>query len=280
MSEGKTVHILQSASPANDLKEFVRAYAQRDVASPGPELVQPIPASLEHILEFEFAAPPEIQYGDGTIQIGYRIAVVGCHTRPGINLHLSGNIQSFGIFFQPLGLWQLFRVPAGELTDNSFSGGDLLGNAVEELWYQMADCKTFEARVGTIDQYLLKRAARASGRTTIMRAASHLFECRGMSRIDDLALHSGLSIRHFERRFLSDIGMTPKLFARITRFQMALDTKLHFPSRTWLTIAHDFGYHDQMHMIRDFEGLGGASPEHVLADLGDTRPPALAASRR
>lgn len=274
------MHILQSVSPANGLKEFVRAYAQRDVTSRGYELVQPIPASLEHILEFEFAEPPEIQYCDGTREFGHRIAVIGCHTRPGINLHLSGNIQSFGIFFQPLGLWQLFRVPASELTDSAFRGGDLLGNAIEELWFQLADCKTFETRVGTIDRYLLKRAERTSGRTAIMKAATYLFERRGMSRIDDLALHSGLSVRHFERRFASDIGMTPKLFARITRFQMALDTKLHFPNRTWLTISHDFGYHDQMHMIRDFEGLSGASPERILAELGDTRPPALAASHR
>jgi AraC-like DNA-binding protein len=274
------VHILQSASPANGLKDFVRAYAQREVTSLGFDLAQPIPASLEHILEFEFAESPEIQYCDGTREFAHRVAVIGCHTRPGITLHLNGNIQSFGIFFQPLGLWQLFRVPAGELADTAFRGGELLGNAVEELWFQMADCKSFEARVATIDRYLLLRAARASGQTTIMKAASHLFECRGISRIDDLALHSGLSVRHFERRFLTDIGMTPKLFARITRFQMALDTKLHFPNRTWLTISHDFGYHDQMHMIRDFQGLSGASPERILAELGDTRPPALAASHR
>jgi AraC-like DNA-binding protein len=74
--------------------------------------------------------------------------------------------------------------------------------------------------------------------------------------------------------------MTPKLFARIARFQTALDAKLHAPHKSWMSIAHDFGYHDQMHMIRDFEGLSGSSPGRILSELGDTRPPALAASQR
>lgn len=274
------MHILQSAPVVPGLRDFVRAYAQREVTWSGSDLVQPVPASLEHVLEFEFAKPPEIEYRDGVKEPAYRVAIVGPHTQPGINLRLSGHIESFAIFFQPLGLWQLFRIPVSELPDRAYRGGELLGKAIEELWLQMAECASFEARVATVERYLLERAARASGRTTIMKAAVHLFQCRGMCRIDELANHSGLSVRHFERRFSSDLGMTPKLFARITRFQTALDAKLHSPHRSWLAIAHDFGYHDQMHMIRDFQGLSGASPELILAQLGDTRPPALAASHR
>lgn len=72
--------------------------------------------------------------------------------------------------------------------------------------------------------------------------------------------------------------MGPEHFARVTRFQTALDSKLTAPQRTWLSIAHDLGYHDQMHMIRDFHALGGASPTGIPGELGDMRPPALAAS--
>ena len=272
------MHILQSAPVMPGLREYVRAYAQRKVEWSGPDLVQPVPASLEHILEFEFGTPPEIEYGDGTKESAYRISVVGPHTRPGINLRLNGRIQSFAIFFQPLGLWQLFRIPISELPNRAYRGGELLGNGVEELWLRLAECPSFQARVAAVESYLLERAARASGRTTTMKAAMHLFQLRGICRIDELAQHSGISVRHFERCFSSEIGMSPKLFARITRFQMALDVKLHSKHRTWLEISHDLGYHDQMHMIRDFQALSGASPQRVLVELGDTRPPALAAS--
>ena len=63
-------------------------------------------------------------------------------------------------------------------------------------------------------------------------------------------------LRQFERSFERDVGVSPKSFARIARFQSALDAKLVSPQRTWLDIAHSFGYHDQMHMIHDFEALG------------------------
>jgi transcriptional regulator GlxA family with amidase domain len=138
----------------------------------------------------------------------------------------------FAIFFQPWGLWQLFRVSANELPDRTYSGSELLGKEIDELWLRLAECASFEARVATVERYLLERAARASGRTPIMKAAVHLFQQRGICRIDELARHSGLSVRYFERRFSSALGMTQKRFARVTRFQMALDANLHSPRRS------------------------------------------------
>lgn len=280
LHQRRTVHLLQSAAVCPGLKQFVRAYAQRTTTSADYCLVQPVPASLEHILEFEFRTPPRINYPNATSKSAYRISVVGSHTCPGIDLHLIGRVESFAIFFQPLGLWQLFRIPPGELVDNAYQGPDLVGPFAQELWDQLAERTSFQDRVAVTEKYLLRCAAAASGCTTIMKSAVHTFECRGRCSIQQLAQHSGLSLRHFERRFLNEIGMRPKLFARITRFQMALDQKLHSPCRSWLNISHELGYHDQMHMIRDFQGLGGATPERMLAELGDTRPPALAASER
>jgi AraC-like DNA-binding protein len=272
------VHTLQSAPAAPGLRQYVRAYAQRDIRWSGSDLIQPVPASLEHILEFEFENSPEIHYHDGTSESAHRIAVVGPHTHRGITLHLSGHVQSFAIFFQPFGLWQLFRIPVSELLDKAHRGEDLLGKIMEELWLKLAECASFDNRVASVESYLLERAARAAGRTATMKAAMYLFQCGGRCRIDTLACQSGVSARHLERLFSSDVGIRPKLFARIARFQSALDIKLQTPERCWLSIAHDFGYHDQMHMIRDFQSLSGAAPERLLAELGDTRPPALARS--
>jgi hypothetical protein len=52
----------------------------------------------------------------------------------------------------------------------------------------------------------------------------------------------------------------------------ALDAKLTSPKRTWLDIAHNFGYYDQMHMVHDFETLGSNSPTHLIAQMGDVPP--------
>jgi len=109
-----------------------------------------------------------------------------------------------------------------------------------------------------------------------MKTAEYTYRRNGAIRIDELANHSGPSLRQFERRFVTDIGFTPKLLARITRFQMALDTKRRVPARSWMSVAHQLGYFDQMHMIRDFQSLSGSTPGEVLQQSGACQPWSLA----
>ena len=84
-----------------------------------------------------------------------------------------------------------------------------------------------------------------------------------------------LGLRQFERTFLSEIGMSPKLYSRVARFQTVLDTKINRQDARWADLANDYGYHDQMHMIKDFQKLSGLTPERLMSRIGDMRPPAL-----
>jgi transcriptional regulator GlxA family with amidase domain len=93
-------------------------------------------------------------------------------------------------------------------------------------------------------------------------------------RVSELARQTGLGTRQFERKFLQSIGVTPKRFARVARFQSALDAKLMSPGRSWLDIAHALRYHDQMHMVHDFQSLGGNTPVQLFSEIGDARPTA------
>nr|WP_246410033.1 helix-turn-helix domain-containing protein [Granulicella aggregans] len=95
---------------------------------------------------------------------------------------------------------------------------------------------------------------------------------KGTVAINDLARSIGLSLRQYERRFADEVGMSPKLFSRVTRFQTALDTKRVEPMRSWLSIAHEFGYLDQTHMVRDFRSLSGTVPGQILVQSGDLQP--------
>jgi AraC-like DNA-binding protein len=89
------------------------------------------------------------------------------------------------------------------------------------------------------------------------------------------AQEAGLGMRQFERRFLQGFGISPKRFARVARFQTALDNKIAYPECPWIKIAHRLNYHDQMHMVRDFHELAGDSPSQIFTDIGDARPVAF-----
>jgi transcriptional regulator GlxA family with amidase domain len=98
-------------------------------------------------------------------------------------------------------------------------------------------------------------------------AANNLFASNGIHRVAAMATDSGLSPRQFERRFLAQVGVPPKLYARIIRFNAALDHKLRCPSHTWSRIAIDQDYYDQMHLVRDCRAFTGESPSRFLAQL-------------
>ena len=272
----QSVHTIVSAAPCRALREYVRAFAQRGIDRSTADIVQPVPASLEPTLEFDFYNSPLVEYDTGQSEAAYPISLVGPHTCRRCCIRLSGPVESFGIFFQPLGLWQLFRIPVGLLVNQAYTGQDVLGKGLRQLWERMGEIAGFDERVRLAEEYLLRRAADALGRSPVMNTAHGIFGQQRGTRISVLASHAALSVRQFQRRFSEEMGMPPKLFARITRYQMALDAKVTSPGRSWLKIAHEFGYHDQMHMIKDFQDLSGSSPVQTLMHLGDMRPEALA----
>jgi AraC-like DNA-binding protein len=139
----------------------------------------------------------------------------------------------------------------------------------------MGEENSFQRRVDLVEEFLMKELPNAAWHNRVHAAASYLFRKHGAVGIPKLSRQNSLSLRHFERLFQADVGMSPKVFARIARFQSAMDAKLANPARTWLDIAHSFGYYDQMHMVHDFQRLGRNTPTQVLLQMGDVRPSAL-----
>jgi transcriptional regulator GlxA family with amidase domain len=110
----------------------------------------------------------------------------------------------------------------------------------------------------------------------MMEISDRLLALQGKIHIADFARQYGITARHLERAFAAQTGTSPKMYARIARFQTALDVKVAAPEMTWLEISHALGYYDQMHLIHDFRKLGGGSPGRILEHLIDMRPEALA----
>jgi AraC-like DNA-binding protein len=197
---------------------------------------------------------------------------VGSQTAASCFAHFQGRHNGFGIFLKPLASWQLFRIPPAVLANENGDGRDLIGNGIDILWQRLAEKDTFQERIRVAEDYLLPFAIKALPKTTVMETAQHTYRCKGAVRIRDLAGDSSLGLRQYDRRFVTEIGFSPKLFARMTRFQSALDAKRMAPQRSWMNIAHHLGYFDQMHMVRDFKSLGGKAPGEVFHQIGDYQP--------
>ena len=85
-----------------------------------------------------------------------------------------------------------------------------------------------------------------------------------------LSSYANMSFRTFERRFLDEVGMPPKLYARITRFNNALENKMLHPYKRWTDITYENGYFDQAHLIKEVIMFSSKTPEELFRD---TPPP-------
>jgi AraC-like DNA-binding protein len=261
------------------LREFVRVIAQREVHPDprgSPLIFEPIPARLEQTLEFQFGHQFRVHFPSGHTLTAAKQTIVGAFPEGNAQIELQSGVISFAIFFRPTGLSRLLGIPVHEFSSRNFDAA-LVSSLTVSLGDRLAQCPNFQERVRTIEGVLLGMALQTPRKDTIAIVAEEIFSRCGVIRsIPQLASDTGLGVRQFERRFLSEIGMAPKLYARVARFQSALDAKILSPHRTWIEIAHSLQYHDQMHMIRDFQLLGGNSPKQLLSEIGDARPGAFA----
>ena len=263
---------LFSASPAPPLRAFVRGYAQRTY-SLREEIIEPSLPCVEPVWSFLFGAGLTACYADGTTADSPRTAIVGPNLRVGTYLRLSGEVDLFAVFFLPAGFSDFFGVPLTDIVNTWYDATTVVTGA-SSLWHALADASSFAARVGVADAWLARQVAGAS-RSMDVHMANVVLRNRGISHIQHLAYLYGLSVRQFERRFSAAVGATPKSFSRVARFQSALEAKVAAPIRTWCAIAHEFGYFDQMHLVHDFQQLGGTSPQQIIELLGDGRPLAM-----
>jgi len=256
--------MLLAATPTPNLQPVVRRYFHLELSLNNSTLDWPIPARSTTFLEFTFGEPYRIHHVDSSpAEITYPITLIGAKTHQRIRLELRRRVETFAIMFQPTGLSRLFSLPGIELVNEHYDANVVIGREMELLRSRLGEARTFTERVAIADEVLctlVPSPAREYGLDPVIRA---IVVNKGVVRISDLAKQAGVSLRQFERRFTSELGISPKLYARIVRFEAALAKKGALPRCDWTTVAHELSYHDQMHMIHDFQKLSGGSPKSL-----------------
>jgi AraC-like DNA-binding protein len=161
----------------------------------------------------------------------------------------------------------MFSVPMHELTNTHHEARAVLGIPIDELADRLNDGRSFEDRVRIADDFFIRRCSNLPSPDRITSAALSILGRRGRIQVPALAQHACMSARQFERRFTCEIGLSPKLFARIARFESALESKALSAAESWTDITSRLGYFDQMHLIKDFKEFSGEIPTSLLAQL-------------
>jgi AraC-like DNA-binding protein len=182
-------------------------------------------------------------------------------TKPS-KLSYTGNISAFGICFQPHALKCVFGIDANELTDTGIDFNLVKNNKRLDFIGRLADEETAEGRINILSNYLFYQHQSNNRQTdeTVKYAIALIVKSKGTLALKELQQKLQLSERSLERKFSQSIGISPKLFSRICRFQESLSQIRTSDYDKLSDIAYENSYADQAHFIRAFKEFTGFSP--------------------
>jgi AraC-like DNA-binding protein len=162
--------------------------------------------------------------------------------------------------------YRLFGLPVADLSDQLVDLQAVLGTGTAELIERFVSASTWTERFAVLRTTLVRQMARGPQPTpAVAWVWQQLSATHGSTRIDQLVRTAGVSHRHLTARFREEVGMTPKAFARVLRFQRSL-ALLRQDGASLASVAEAAGYYDQSHLNRDFRVMAGASPRAFLRD--------------
>jgi len=191
--------------------------------------------------------------------------ICGAHSGPFV-IDTASQARVMGVHFKPGGAYPFFGLPATELRDAHASLETLWGAKAVELRDRLLEAETLEAGFHLLERTLLTRATRSLRRHPAVAYALKEFQGVPHARtISDVSDRTGLSRRRFIRVFGEEVGLTPKRFCRVRRFQEVLGLIKREQRVDWGEIALGCGYFDQAHFIHDFRAFSGLTPTAYLA---------------
>jgi AraC-like DNA-binding protein len=173
----------------------------------------------------------------------------------------STDTRTILVAFQPYGAFVLLACPMDQLADSHVGLGLIVGGSrLQILEEQLAESRGTPTLSRLVQSFLLFRLSHAEHdmHRSVMRAADRLLIEGGRTPIESVAKESGISRRQLERLFHEQIGVGPKRFAALVRFDWARRRLNSYSSCA--DLAYDAGYADQAHFVRSFRDKAGMTP--------------------
>jgi AraC-like DNA-binding protein len=240
------------ASYIGYVEETDRPLRRREVATTDVTLIISFGPALD-VLDLE---------GSGERHVSF---VAGLSDAPVLIEH-AGVQHGIEVNLTPLGARRLLGVPMHELTNRVVGLGDLLGPTAPLLVERLAETADWTEQFELLDAALARRLSEtAASAPEVAWAFDRLRASGGRTSVAALTGELGWSRRRLGEAFRDQIGLSPKLLARILRFERVVARlRVEDPQR-WADVAYDAGYYDQAHFNRDFRELAGTTPSAFLA---------------
>ena len=209
--------------------------------------------------------PVKVKKHDGDFVTRARSIIIGPQLTP-VTLDLGQKHHTIIVCLKPCSMYRLLGIPLAEIVDCDFDARLIIGPEIDEVLNRLQEAVSNQEKNSIIQHYLLLKLRHLKPALPFDLAMQQLVGASGNLPIDYIASQSCLSVRQFERKSRERIGLSPKIYARMVRFSHAYKYKETYPYMPWVAIAHQCGYFDQMHFIRDFKFFTGFTPGLLKED--------------
>ncbi|MEX2511289.1 MAG: AraC family transcriptional regulator [Cyclobacteriaceae bacterium] len=251
----------QIIKPSIPLQEYIKSYFiwEHCGSSANPFFeVHSAPNGYTGMV-INYGNPYSIWGSTGIWQTTTQSFVAGQFTKK-YKIGLNGNVGIIGVVFWPGAMERLLKIPTLEFTDQRIDLKLVLGENFRLLEEQILESHTNETRVGILNRFFSNYIEGSSNQPDLVDdALSKILNSKGILSIRDLSKNYCLSPRHFRRRFTDRVGVSPKMYSRIKRFNyISYLTIKEFEN--WQDLVYKGGFYDQAHFIRDFCHFTGKKP--------------------
>lgn len=191
--------------------------------------------------------------------------LIGIRSRFGI-IDTAKLRSAMGVVFRPGGVHAFLNMPADAFHDQNVSLDLIWGSMVRTLRDRLRSAGDPAQKFQILEGALLSRInERVQLNAAVRYALLEFARRRQIPMVRELAQEAGLSRRRFAQLFREQVGLTPKLYCRIQRFQNALKQIASGACVDWAQLALGAGYCDQAHLAHEFRDFSGLSPSAYLA---------------
>jgi AraC-like DNA-binding protein len=258
--------ILQALPAPLELSPFVSGYLYGHCDFEESRLIPSIPRGVPAMLvlmEEDREAPLEnIQLNERSC---IRNGIYLCGQSSQISWLRIRTCKAYMVVLKPIALSHVLGESANIFNDTYIRVDDLIPGG-KFLLERLSAEKTQLGQLAVMDGFLRDLFRNKSVMPNeVDVAVESILQTHGQVKVNELSKQERVSARTLTRKFTEQVGLSPKQYARVVRFREIVNYLLISPDASWLDVTYNFGFHDQSHLIKDFQHFTGLSPSQCLS---------------
>jgi AraC-like DNA-binding protein len=177
-----------------------------------------------------------------------------------------------GVHFRPGGCYPFVEFPMDKLNNLTLEADCIWGNEIHCIREAILHELCIEKRFSILENYFLQKGkSKMENHALVHYSVGQLMQSPQMWTIKNLSGKTGITQKHLITLFKKYVGLSPKIFSRINKFQKVVQLIEQQQKVEWASLAYECGYYDQAHFIKEFQAFSGINPVSYLEKRGPYR---------